>query len=210
MARVWEELGEGFRRRVYENDKDYRKQQGMKLKRGPVRAKNASDALRLRLGQRIERFVDMIPKHGSALCLGARVGGEVLAFLDHGYFAVGIDLNAGKSNNCVLYGDFHKLVFPDQSVDIVYTNSLDHVQDMDKVITEVARVLKPGGLFWTENKGGTHEPGQRGARSDGYDCMEWLSLQHLIDFIEARGFSVIYRTRWKGFTPWGIWYTKTR
>ena len=46
------------------------------------------------------------------LCLGARLGTEVRALHNLGYFAIGIDLNPGVDNPYVLMGDFHKLVFP--------------------------------------------------------------------------------------------------
>ena len=36
---------------------------------------------------------------------------EVRAFLDHGAFAVGIDLNPGRDNRYVMVGDFHQLQF---------------------------------------------------------------------------------------------------
>src|SRR5215216_3610430 len=56
------------------------------------------------------------------LCLGARQGTEVRAFIDRGGFAVGIDLNPGEKNRYVLIGDFQELQFATGSVDIVYTN----------------------------------------------------------------------------------------
>lgn len=205
----WIDIGDGLRQRNYESYKQYLKEQALKHKRRPEFAKNTSDALRVRLGQRLEMYNDQLPDSGSVLCLGARAGGEVEAFINHGYFAVGIDVNPGKSNKYVLYGDFHDLQFADNSVDIVYTNSLDHVRDLDKLVSEVARTLQNGGILMTENKGGTHEPGFKGAKSDGYDCLEWLSLQHLIDYIEARGFQLHFRYRGRGYTPWGIMYKKT-
>jgi len=207
-VKEWTDIGDGLKQRKYESDKQYLKEQAQKLKRRPEWAQNASDGLRFRLWQRLALHSDYIPKTGSVLCLGARLGGETEAFIQHGYFAVGLDINPGKSNKHVLYGDFHELQFADNSIDIIYTNSLDHVLDMDKVISEVVRTLRSGGIFMTENKGGTHEPGFKGAKSDGYDCYEWLSLQHLIDYITARGFELHHRYRFKGFTPWGIMYRK--
>ena len=204
----WDDVGNGIKQRRYESNKQYLKEQAQKLKIRPEWAKNTSDGLRFRLGQRLELYADHIPKTGSVLCLGARIGGEVEAFIEHGYFSVGVDINPGKSNKHVLYGDFHELQFADSSIDIIYTNSLDHVRDLDKVINEVARTLQSGGIFMTENKGGTQEPGFKGSKSDGYDCLEWLTLQHLIDYITARGFELRHRYRGGGFTPWGIMYRK--
>ena len=73
-------------------------------------------------------------KAASVLCLGARQGTEVKAFLDLGCFAVRIDLEPGAENQFVVQGDFHDLKFPTESVDIVFTNSLDHAFDPKKMI----------------------------------------------------------------------------
>ena len=52
-------------------------------------------------------------------------------------------------------GDFHKLPFPDSSLDFVAADAaLHHTDQMDDVLTEVFRVLKPGGRLL-----GIHEPG---------------------------------------------------
>ncbi|MCK6458674.1 MAG: class I SAM-dependent methyltransferase [Planctomycetes bacterium] len=41
-----------------------------------------------------------------------------------------------------------RMPFPDGRFDVVSSfNSLDHVEDLDRVISEIARVVKPGGLF---------------------------------------------------------------
>src|SRR5258707_15564244 len=86
----------------------------------------------------------------SALCLAARIGTEVKAFQDVGCFSVGIDLNPGPDNKYVLRGDFHEIQFPSNSLDVVYTNSIDHAFDAVKMISEVKRVLKPTGVFIVE------------------------------------------------------------
>jgi len=69
----------------------------------------------------------------SVLCLAARQGTEVRAFIEQGAFAVGIDLNPGPMNRHVMVGDFHDLQFADGSIDLVFTNSLDR------------RFIRPGG-----------------------------------------------------------------
>lgn len=201
----WTFQAEGFLGREYSDYNDYLTIQAKKLDERPGFALKASEGQRERLGKRLA-MLDL--PHGNVVCLGARLGGEAQAFVDRGDFAVGIDVNPGEKSKSVLHGDFHNLVFANESVDIIYTNSLDHALDMEKLITEVSRVLKAGGIFLTENKGGTEEPGFRGARSDAYDCMEWQSLAHLIVFIESHGFEMVERYRDKGFTPWGIMFRK--
>ena len=204
----WEDLPGGFRRRVYESYEQYIKVQGSKLGNKAGFAAKASAGMYTGMIKRINQQKERLPEAGTVICLGARLGGEVSAFLQCGYFAVGVDVNPGEKNEFVLYGDFHELSFPAQSTDIVYTNSLDHVLDIDKVLGEVTRVLKPGGIFYVEAKGGVAEPDGRSARSDGYDCMEWLTLEGFVDYIASKGFCVLDRYKTKGFTPWGIVYRK--
>ncbi|RME29744.1 class I SAM-dependent methyltransferase [Candidatus Parcubacteria bacterium] len=87
------------------------------------------------------RELGILKKKGAALCLAARLGAEVRAFRRAGFFAVGIDLNPGKRNPWVLPGDFHNLQFANESVDVVYSNSLDHVLDLKQFTREVHRIL---------------------------------------------------------------------
>lgn len=97
------------------------------------------------LHQRLEEYGAV--QTGAALCLGAR----------QGCFAVGVDLNPGRDNRYVLPGDFHALQFADQSVDIVFSNSFDHAFDLTKLLREVTRVLRPGGLLVLEAGVGMEE-----------------------------------------------------
>lgn len=83
----------------------------------------------------------------NVLCLGARLGPEVQALRQLGKFAVGIDLNPGSRNALVLEGDFHAIQFSDGSVDAIYANALDHAFDLDRVLAEIHRVLRPGGVL---------------------------------------------------------------
>ena len=94
-------------------------------------------------------FADCAALQGrhTVLCLGARLGTEVRALMDLGHLAVGVDLNPGQANRYVLHGDFHQLVFPDASFTAVYTNTLDHVFDLPRMVGEIRRVLKPGGAL---------------------------------------------------------------
>ena len=83
----------------------------------------------------------------TVLCLGARLGGEVRAFKSLGAVAVGIDLEPGRGNMDVVFGDFHDVPFAADSFDYAYSNVLDHIYDLRRFGREVARVVKPGGLF---------------------------------------------------------------
>lgn len=137
----------------------------------------------------------------SVLCLGARLGTEVKALHSLGYFAVGIDLNPGPENHYVLPGDFHHLVFPDGSVDAVYTNTLDHVFDLEKMIGEVKRLLRPGGLFVTDVLLGYEEGFIPGA----YESTHWRKSDEFIEKIRELGGFSLEETRDLGQTRRDHW-----
>src|SRR5690606_32891810 len=106
-------------------------------------------------------------------------------FIDRGAFAVGIDLNPGRENRWVVVGDFHALQFADASVDVVYTNSLDHAFDLSPVLAEVRRVLKDDGDFVVEMGLGVEEGGQPGF----YEALSWRRADELVARILEGGFS---------------------
>jgi SAM-dependent methyltransferase len=138
----------------------------------------------------------------TVLCLGARLGTEVEALIGLGYFAVGIDLNPGADNPYVLRGDFHKIVFADGSVDAVYTNALDHVFDLDKVLGEVRRLLRPGGLFVVDLIFGYdegHIPGEFEATywRDSREIITKLMTVGGFELVETRELQTTRQARWR-------------
>lgn len=132
----------------------------------------------------------------TVLCLAARLGAEVKAFSDLGAFAVGIDLNPGEGNRYVLHGDFHDMQFPESSVDIAFTNSLDHSQNLEKLLQETRRVLKKGGYFVVEIVDGTEE----GKLPGYFESLSWKRVDDIIEVIEGNGFSLKEKRRFK--YPW--------
>jgi len=208
MKAGWLDIDDILYRREYGSYQEYLAIQGSKLAERPGTAAKINAGMKGGTLKTVTNIREQLPANGNVLCLGARLGGEVEGFLAAGYFAVGIDINPGERSQYVLTGDFHHLQFPDGSVDIIFTNSLDHVYDMKKLLGEVYRVLKPGGIFMTLNKGGVEEPVWRNARSDSYDCMEWTELTKLCAYIEGQGFSMYYEFKTKGFTPHGRLFRK--
>lgn len=128
-------------------------------------------------------------KGKSVLCLGARLGTEVRVFLNLGAFAVGVDINPGEQNKYVLHGDFHHLEFPDASVDIVYTNALDHIFEIRAFAVEVNRVLKPRGHFIVEAVEGHDKRENLGF----HESFWWKNISDLIVIFEQSGFSVFHK-----------------
>lgn len=155
----------------------------------------------------------------SVLCLAARQGSEVRAFIDQGAFAVGIDLNPGPKNRYVVVGDFHELQFADDSVDVVYTNSLDHAFDLERILGEVRRVLGVEGTFVVEANVGGEDGGEREegvAREEGgaagaaassgaaqrgpYEALVWPDAGTLLGTLAEHGFELVSRSPFE--TPW--------
>lgn len=132
-----------------------------------------------------ERFASCEPlkEARSVLCLGARLGTEVQALHSLGYFAVGIDLNPGLKNPYVVHGDFHRLVFPDGSVDATYSNAFDHAFDLGAVVGEIKRVLRPGGLLVLDLAPGFSE----GVTPGRFEAMQWHTSGAMIERVQQLG-----------------------
>ena len=125
----------------------------------------------------------------TVLCLAARIGTEVKAFIDLGCFAIGIDLNPGEANRFVVHGDFHDLQYAPGSVEVVYTNSLDHAFDIDRIAKEILKVLKPGGMLIVEAAGGTDQ----GVKPGFFESFSWTSIDSLVELLEKAGFRLTHR-----------------
>jgi len=186
--KVWQTKKDGFRYKIYPDYDAYVASQKGKLGRQRYGKWIKSHNAKIRIALRERMDIEWV-KHGdSVLCLAARLGGEVMAFIDCGCFAVGIDLNPGNDNKFVLHGDFHKLQFANNSIDIVYTNSLDHSFDVESVTSEVKRVLKPSGLMILELLHGLDE----GSNAGGYESFFWYEISDVIDFFVKSGFELVH------------------
>ena len=183
----WKTEGEVFQKRSYDSYDAYLEHQKAKLETHEFGGYDEEfrEALRQRLGS-----LDFQWQGRSVLCLGARIGTEVKAFLDLGAFAIGIDLNPGKGNRYVMQGDFHDLQFAPHSVDVVYTNSLDHAFDIHRVAKEVLRVLNPGGLFVVEAVQGCDQ----GIHPGFFESFFWKNIDELVRVFESSGFTVSRRS----------------
>lgn len=136
----------------------------------------------------------------SVLCLAARVGTEVKAFRDCGCFAVGTDLNPGEVNPFVLLGDFHDVQLPDGCVDVVFTNSIDHSPTPERLIGEMARVVKGEGRMIVEVAAGRGE----GEGPKYYEAASWARADDLLPFFEEVGFACVHRSHFE--YPWTGWH----
>jgi SAM-dependent methyltransferase len=90
--------------------------------------------LHARLGARVD-LLDISP---STLRLGRRLA------RDHGF--------AAEGTTCVA-GDFHELPYEDEQFDVVYIcSALHHTWRWRRVVSEMLRVLAPGGIVFLENE----------------------------------------------------------
>jgi SAM-dependent methyltransferase len=188
IGKRWAAGGEdSLVRRQYDSYDDYVEHQQAKFKLKNICPREIDDydqRYRSTLLQRLQDFG--VVGTGTALCLGARQGSEVKAFIDKGCFAVGIDLNPGRDNRYVLPGDFHAIQYPERSVDIVFSNSFDHAFDLPRLLKEIVRVLKPGGLLVLEAGFGMEEKGSAGF----YECLQWSTVDQLIGILGDHGFGL--------------------
>ena len=149
----WEtEVREGLRRRDYSSYEEYLTHQKLKLEE-MIKMKGGFSNFdifdyRLKFYARFRHLRRFLPHDAKILCCGARQGTEVEVLHDLGFRqARGIDLNPGPDNPWVETGDMMNLSFADDSLDLVYTNCVDHAFDLEAMLKEHARVLKPTGFL---------------------------------------------------------------
>jgi SAM-dependent methyltransferase len=193
-----EGLDEKFKRRDYQRYEDYIKHQKSKLTiKGKEYLTNYDKSFYSDLLQRLKGLDTKVHfKEKNVLCLAARIGTEVRPFIDMGGFAIGIDLNPGSENKYVLYGDFHNIQFSSSSIDIIYTNSFDHVFDKDKIIQEIIRLLKNDGYLILEL-------GISNANEEGFSTYEsffWKNIDDVNQLFIDKGFKTISSTDFE--SPW--------
>jgi hypothetical protein len=147
-----DEADAGIKRRDYASYDEYVTHQKLKLEE-MVKMKGGFSNFdifdyRLKFYTRFRHLTRMLSRDASILCCGARQGTEVEVLRDMGFrYATGIDLNPGPDNPLVKQGDMMHLEAGDQSIDLLYTNCVDHAFDLDAMIREHARVLKPEGCL---------------------------------------------------------------
>ncbi|MCZ8517621.1 class I SAM-dependent methyltransferase [Paenibacillus filicis] len=120
--------------------------------------------------QERENFMNVLRDEGkkNLLEIGSGTGKDAKVFSDQGYEVTCIDLSSEMIRFCKEQGlhakvmDFYELEFLDDSFDAVYAlNCLLHVpnDDMEKVLKEIKRVLKPDGVFYLGLYGGKDTEG---------------------------------------------------
>jgi hypothetical protein len=146
----WTDAGaEGIRRREYGTYDDYLAHQARKFDEiirlyGGI-GRGSLLVWRLHFRNVFRRLRSRLPPDARILCAGARQGTEVEVLRELGFRnAWGIDLNPGPENPFVVKGDFLHLDAADGTLDLVYSNALDHAVDLRQFFTEHARALRAG------------------------------------------------------------------
>jgi len=124
------------------------------------------------------KMLQGVPR-SKAICLGARMGAEVAVLKELGFDAIGIDIVPNPP--LVIQGDFHDMPFPDASFGVAYSNSIDHIYNLEKFAAEASRVLTAEA--WLLAKIGPHDYGD-------YESLELGSVEnftkHFPDFKVVR------------------------
>lgn len=109
--------------------------------------------LQLRLAELAiaEAFMRPLGTGARVLEVGAGSGHQAAALTAMGYQVNAIDLSSSPyfhvQAHTVLPFDGCHIPFPDQTFDVVYSsNVLEHVKELEPLLSEMRRVLKPGGL----------------------------------------------------------------
>lgn len=156
------------------------------------------------VSQNIEAFLQALPKDKplDILDFGCGPGRDICTFKSLGHRPVGLDGSqtfcemARKLSGCpVLQQQFLKLALEECSFDGVFANaSLFHIpsQELPRILGELHRALRPGGILFSSNPRGNSE-GWQGQRYGHY-----MELETSAAYLQQAGFTIIdhyYRPR---------------
>jgi SAM-dependent methyltransferase len=116
----------------------------------------------------IDDFIDYLPVKGSVLDIGCGWGRDSGYLADHGFKVQGVDLSPAMIRQArqqfeaveFLVQDFENLDFPKDSFDAVWAHaSLLHCpkKNLNGVLSSIAKILKPKGVFYLSLKEGVGE-----------------------------------------------------
>jgi SAM-dependent methyltransferase len=191
--------------RDYENYEKYLDHQ--KEKTGnPARRERLNAAFSKRETYFINRLKGTLERihldsRSKVVCLGSRMGEEVSAWRKLGFQdSIGTDLIANQPY--VVVEDFHNLSFEDETIDIFYSNSIDHSNDPPRMFSEISRCLKASGYFIADfqfEHMGSYEACKidnlEDAKSASPDCLEVISVTERVPTLSNQTTEVLFRKK---------------
>ena len=189
-----------FHYRDYSDYQEYLDHQKSKwdevLSVGGGHSSQAIAEYRFKFLRRFRHLPSLLPQTARIVCLGARQGTEVEVLHDLGFTqAYGLDLNPGPNNPWVRPGDFMHLKEETNSIDMVYSNAVDHAFELEGFFCEHARVLKPDGYV-------LYDVSSKEDSGGAFEAVEWGGDLALLTLM-MRHFKTIVRVElddsWKWF-----------
>jgi ubiquinone/menaquinone biosynthesis C-methylase UbiE len=139
--------------------------------------------LELYLKDEIRTFLEKVPQGASILDLGSGPGNHAKRFQDAGRKVLCVDISKEMVKRCrarglqAITGDFEELNLPENSYDAVYAyTSLLHIPkaNLNKVLKQIHKVLKPNGTFALAMQEGASEDFR--PDKDNPESRRWFAL----------------------------------
>lgn len=137
---------------------------------------------------------------GRALDIGAAAGGNTRVLLDHGWDAIALEYSedgtqiARERGLPVVQADALTLPFPDACLDLVVAyDVLEHIQDDDRAVQEICRVLRPGASALIAVPA---DPRLWSAHDEAVDHVRRYTRSTLVPLLERNGMDVASVASW--------------
>ncbi len=131
---------------------------------------------------------------GRALDIGAAGGGNTRVLREHGWDAVALEYGADgaavahERGLATMRGDATSLPIADDSLDLVVAfDLLEHLHDDDAAVSEVRRVLRPGGTYLVAVPA---DPRLWSSHDVAVDHVRRYTREGLVDLLDRGGFEV--------------------
>lgn len=141
-------------------------------------------------------FSKLVAPGGSVIDLGCGSGRDLVSFLRLGFRPVGLDLSrnlaeiAARVSECpVVIGDMRSPPFAVASFDAAWASASFlhlHPDELSSALTEVARIVRPHGIFFSSVKAG-----QGISRSADSRLFTYFEKDEWLNRIEAAGFTLL-------------------
>lgn len=161
------------------------------------------NTLKLKTEAKAEKFLSYLSSKSYILDLGCGPGKDAEYFIGKGHKLIGVDISPQMiqlARESVPQADFvvsdiESLSLKDDSLDAIWASaSLLHVskQAMPNVLTNLRRMLKPGGIFYISMKKGAGEEFTPDERYGGVKKFwNYVNEEELVNLLEGQGFQIL-------------------